>query len=391
MPRAKLAVTLLLLGLAVAALIGGCESDLEPFRPPTPQEANFFAGSATCARCHGGIHDAFQTSGHPHVLERVVDGERPEYPWRDLVEHPLIDPPPGHSWDDISHVVGGFAWAARFLDRDGFLLAGLEAQWSLETGQWLPYAPEAAPRRIYDCGRCHTTGYTPFGSQDGREGIAGTWQEPGVGCEACHGPGGRHAADPTEVDMVVDRSAELCGQCHALTPDLALVPAWPPAEGRGQFIRHENQYAELLNSPHANLTCVTCHDPHRSAVFQPEAAIERPCQSCHEEIEIFITGGGAHTCENCHLPPAVMVATQLFPYEAEAQSHLFRINRDPEAQMFFEQDGEWYSQPFLTLDFTCLRCHFSRDRQWAAEFADDVHSGIDLPGSAGEVSGAATP
>ncbi len=390
MLRAKTLVSLLLAASLVALVVAGCESDLEPFQPPTPGEADFYVGSATCARCHPGTHAAFSTTGHPHILQPVLDDQRPDYPFRGDVTDPLRDPPPGHGWGDLGYVIGGFAWMARFLDQGGYLLTGPEAQWNLATGVWAPYA-EGETQKPYDCGPCHTTGYDPEGAREGQPGIVGDWAEAGVGCEACHGPGGKHVAAGGGVDMTVDRGSALCGQCHARTPDPQLIPAWPPAEDRGQFIRHENQYTELRNGPHRYLTCVTCHDPHRSAVFEPEQAITRSCETCHGDVEIFITGGGAHTCEHCHMPPAVMAATQVYPHQADVQSHLFRINADPAAGMFYEQDGQWYAHDYLTLDFTCLRCHVGRDLDWAAQWAPNVHSMGDDKVAGEGVIGGATP
>ena len=49
---------------------------------------------------------------------------------------------------------------------------------------------------------------------------SGHYADDGVGCEACHGPGARHAETKARVDVVhpVKRSPEealaVCGQCH---------------------------------------------------------------------------------------------------------------------------------------------------------------------------------
>ena len=122
---------------------------------------------------------------------------------------------------------------------------------------WADYHPgESVP---FDCGRCHTTGYRTEGHQDNLEGIAGTWAIDGVQCEACHGPGSRHADDPHGVLMRVDRTSQLCGKCH--TPeDPATIAAADGFEIDGQ------QYSDLYNSKHFALSCVACHDPHSTTV-----------------------------------------------------------------------------------------------------------------------------
>ena len=66
----------------------------------------------------------------------------------------------------------------------------------------------------YNCGTCHTTGYNPEGNQDGLPGLIGTWTEPGIMCEECHGPGSLHSDNPRGVAMKLNRDAAECGDCH---------------------------------------------------------------------------------------------------------------------------------------------------------------------------------
>lgn len=63
----------------------------------------------------------------------------------------------------------------------------------------------------HECWSCHVTG---AGQAGGPQVPA---ENPGfrdVQCEACHGPGRAHAADPAAVDLVVDPGKELCVSCH---------------------------------------------------------------------------------------------------------------------------------------------------------------------------------
>ena len=80
-----------------------------------------FIGSEACAECHQETYDVFMRSGHPYKLNRVVDGQPPEYPFTEVV-----DVPEGYTWDDISYVIGGYNWKARFIDKDGFIITGDE-------------------------------------------------------------------------------------------------------------------------------------------------------------------------------------------------------------------------------------------------------------------------
>lgn len=65
------------------------------------------------------------------------------------------------------------------------------------------------------CVKCHVTGF----EQDG--GFIDydlTPEMAGIQCEACHGPGSNHIADPTS-DMIKNGGPELCRQCHTEKQD----------------------------------------------------------------------------------------------------------------------------------------------------------------------------
>ena len=93
--------------------------------PPGQDGVSFapatFIGSQACAECHTETYDVFMKSGHPWKLTKVVDGEPPDYPFTEIP-----GPPEGYTWDDISYVIGGYNWKARFIDQDGFIITGDE-------------------------------------------------------------------------------------------------------------------------------------------------------------------------------------------------------------------------------------------------------------------------
>ena len=72
------------------------------------------------------------------------------------------------------------------------------------------------------------------------------------------------------------------------------------------------------------------------------------------------------------MPMASKSAVKLGPNKGDVKTHLFRINTDPTASMFTE-DGS-LAKDFLTLDFACLGCHQNQDIDWAAKYAEGVHS-----------------
>ncbi|MCJ7659609.1 MAG: hypothetical protein MUO67_10710 [Anaerolineales bacterium] len=99
----------------------GPPGEIGPLGPQGEQGEDFpgpeFVGATICGGCHPDIYDIFIKSGHPWKLNRVVDGQPPEYPFKEVP-----DPPEGYSWDDISYVIGGYNWKARFINQDGYII-----------------------------------------------------------------------------------------------------------------------------------------------------------------------------------------------------------------------------------------------------------------------------
>lgn len=318
-----------------------------------------YAGTESCVSCHAREYNDFRVAGHGYKLRPAAEAMKAQIPL-----------PSGYSWKDISYVVGGYKWKARYLDKDGYIItaAGGQAgrnQYNLMTGQWSDY--EAGTKKAYGCGSCHTTGYTKEGNQDGRPGITGSWVFPGIQCEACHGPAADHVIRGGDKSAVkVDRSASLCGRCH-VRGDPGKIPA------SNGFIQHHEQYNELLASPHAELDCVACHDPHKKAEF----SIRKTCVDCHSDVATAYSGSvmqrSGVDCVDCHMPFATRSAAVLGPNKGDVRTHLFRINTDPSQSMFTE-DGK-FAREYVTLDFACLQCHAARDKDWAAKNAPEVHPG----------------
>lgn len=362
-----------IVALAVLLLVAfGCERKVteEVVKEISPASASYL-GSEACGTCHADIYSSFSRTGHPHMLNdaaKVAAGDC--YPFSD-VPHP----PPGTSWDDLSMVLGGFWWNAAFIDKDGYFITGAEAEYNLADQSWSAYREgEVAP---YSCASCHTTGYDASGNQNGMEGITGTWEFKGIQCERCHGPGELHAADPHRVAMTIDRSSEACGECH-YRGDLGTIPA---ADG---FVKDHAQFNEMSMTKHAALKCVDCHDVHNS--LHPnnpnrEMGLKLKCENCHiKETASFLASGiedhiespFGPDCVDCHMPKTAKAAVAAGTYEGDVHSHLWRINTDVDAEMFNE-DGT-LANGYLTVEYTCLQCHRSENKAWAAGNAPRVHA-----------------
>jgi hypothetical protein len=82
-------------------------------------------------------------------------------------------------------------------------------------------------------------------------------------------------------------------------------------------------------------------------------------------------------CKDCHMPYATKSAQQLAPHMGDLQTHIFRIDTDPDANMFTE-DGLFVNldsngEAKVTMDFACQRCHLTASLDELALFAEDFH------------------
>ena len=245
--------------------------------------AKDYVGHDTCKLCHSGVYDEYIQSGHSYKLNKVENGEPPAYPFSEVP-----NTPDGYTWDDITYVIGGYGWKARFLDKDGYIITGDAVQYNIATKGWSGYHADEAPgTKPYNCGACHTTGWQTTEEnggkkQDDLEGMAGTFASPGVTCEACHGPGSDHASSRKKEDITRDTTKEQCGTCHFRDPDHRILAS-------GGLIRHHEQYDELVNSPHRSHECITCHEPHLSTKYSLGGLKDQPnCTTCHSGQKVLV-------------------------------------------------------------------------------------------------------
>jgi len=306
-------------------------------------DTNMYVGSATCGACHMEKLQDLRASGHPHKLNAVVGGQRPTDPLLTLPDNP----PNGLAWSDIAYVLGGFGWKVRFIvgeEGNYQVVTGDAVQWNLPTGEWVAYHPGEEKPYNYDCFKCHTTGPDPE---------TDTFHEPGVTCEACHGMGGKHVASRNPMDINVDTSGELCGNCH----NRGGLDA--PAPASGGFVRHHEQWNEMASAGHQNLDCILCHDPHVGIRKGQTGGIQRDCADCHYGYPDAIHAGEGVTleCESCHMPYAAKSAVAFTPYKADVRSHMFKLHVGPEGKDSMFENGALKVGYGATLDFACYSCH----------------------------------
>ena len=343
-----------------------------------PDPASTYVGSEECKLCHLYKYNDWKTSGHPYKLNTPEEIQAFDSP-----TIPVLD---GYTYDDIYLVIGGWGWKARFIGLDGYIITDTGAdkdtagsnQYNIATGDWVDYHPGEANLK-FTCGNCHTTGYSEEGNQDNKPGLSGTWEEKSVGCEACHGPASVHIEEGggIGVGIIRDTSAAMCGACHTRGDDDTKI------QSSGGFIKHHEQYPELLNSPHKEQKCVACHDPHKGTHLGQTnptqgTGIIKTCEdeNCHADKGTAYMGSvmqeAGVKCIDCHMAMATksagVAATQ---FKADTKTHLFKINTDPDAEMFNVEGN--LANGYLTLEYACLVCHPDEDKAWAGMNAEGMH------------------
>ena len=141
------------------------------------------------------------------------------------------------------------------------------------------------PEIVRRCFGCHTTASTT------KAGFHPSGLVLGVDCEACHGPGAKHADlmdaeknsegrqaifNPGTLGPVAQ--VDFCGACHRTSYDVLETKIRSVEDVRFQPYRLEK--SRCWGEGDARLTCIACHDPHQPLNHDP-AAYDAKCLACH--------------------------------------------------------------------------------------------------------------
>jgi hypothetical protein len=141
--------------------------------------------------------------------------------------------------DDIVYTVGSH-WIQKYLTRIDGVLYVLPKYWNIPERDWEPYSIWNWREQPYNvhCDGCHTVGFDPETE---------SFFEPGVGCEACHGPGEEHVRTGGRLSAIVnpanlepDRAMMVCMACHTdgMDKDSGTYPfpvGYIPGEDLGDY------------------------------------------------------------------------------------------------------------------------------------------------------------
>lgn len=154
------------------------------------------------------------------------------------------------------------------------------------------------------CFACHTTAAVVGGEFAPEKAV------PGVGCEACHGPGARHVAAIQQGGsagatifnpgrLAANDLDDFCGECHRTWAQVQLMNIRDIRNVRFQPYRLEKSRCWGTADP--RISCLGCHDPH-STVVRNVSLYDSKCLACHWQ-----KGGRS---DSRHLGAACSVSTR---------------------------------------------------------------------------------
>jgi len=249
-----------------------------------------YTGAAACKPCHPAQYAVQSATAHAGALSY----SKPDQPGK---------------W-----AFGAGSQAITFVsrtDRDNYREHGESWYRSLRGYALTPGHKDRAGElyRIFDpsaailrCFSCHSTGPVAL---DAQEEIVPS--EPGVRCEACHGPGADHVRDPKRNPVRNPKALsaaainELCGACHRMpVPATAATDLHNPWNARHQPLLLAK--SACFRKSGGRLTCFTCHAPH-APVETDLTAYNAACEDCHAAPKHSRPVAGK-ACASCHMPKA---------------------------------------------------------------------------------------
>jgi mono/diheme cytochrome c family protein len=312
---AVIALFLLFLGVVSWAASGLAEPQASaprwhPRRVPANTE---FAGDQACAQCHKKLVTAHAQSPMGMAMEPVADSKV-------LVENPSMTFRSGHYTYEIKrqgkqsfyHVTDGKqsvtlpiiyafgqgkAGQTYVLQHEGGFYESLVSYYNEVKGlDFTIGAPRTVPeslnkaigRRLSDsevsnCFSCHSTGGVVGGKLNLEK------MTPGIRCEACHGPGGRHIAAAREGDPSAkliynpntlsgdQLTQDFCASCHRGNEEFGLLQSMEQNNVRFQPYR---MFHSKCYSDDRRISCTACHNPHEPVKTEP-AHYDSKCMACH--------------------------------------------------------------------------------------------------------------
>lgn len=366
-----------------------------------------YAGSDSCRECHPEDYAQWVLTPHSRML---VDAERD--PFSILADDFTSIP---FTPDDILFSVGSH-WVQKYLTKIDGALYVLPKYWNVPERKWEPYSIwnwREQPYNIH-CDGCHTVGFDPETE---------TFFEPGIGCEACHGPGkehvdtgGRQSAIVNPAKLDPDRAMMICMSCHTdgmdtITGKYPFPVGYIPGDdltqyfsdffmpkpksrawywGSMDFLERKRMYYFFQSKFYStSRACEVCGFD-RGTTKKKERYMSRSeyCGTCHKHrYENFLEHSGHRPentlCTDCHVPSQA-VAGQSY----SIHDHKFDFSQpEPactECHPVEEIEGKERPEDHdfhlarvkypreLTIEEACILCHKEEDVSWARKLIPEL-------------------
>ena len=351
----------------------------------------------------------FQQKGTYFVNTDGPEGKLADYPIKytfgvSPLQQYLVEFPGGRlqtlplAWDTRTAEAGGQRWFHLYPDEridhtDQLHWTGLYQNWNLQ------------------CAACHSTNLTK-GYDAASNSYDTRFSELNVSCEACHGPGSRHAEWAAEASPPYPEDADnglvvqlhsrwneawkfsaadagiarrdspadaavinVCAACHARRSTITetVTPGAPLADSHrlalltppqyhpdGQIRDEVYVWGSFLQSRmfQQGVTCMDCHEPHTGEIRVQGNAL---CSRCHDagqydsaQHHFHEPGTAGAQCVNCHMP------TQNYMVIDARRDHSIRLPRPDLSATLGSPNA-------------CNQCHTERDAAWAVSALDSWH------------------
>ena len=382
-----------------------------------------YAGSVSCRECHERFYELWSTSHHGLAMQPVTPSlvETEILPLAspirigeadfsvDLAEREIIeDGPAGRRSYPMVHAMGGknVYFFLTPLERGRLQVMPLlydirRKKWFDTTRSMVRHFSEEEDEAIdwrdplltfnTACYNCHVSqldkNYDPA-----TDSYRTTWREPGINCEACHGPSEEHnrvcravprGTVPKSIrimswrDFTIDQVNDACSPCHAKMR--SIKPGFKPGnrffdhydlvclEDRdfypdGRDLGENYTLTGWLMNPCAQsgmLDCMHCHTSSGRYRFKEENP-NGACQPCHaqrvrraQDHTRHPDGDGAPQCIDCHMPMTEFSRMLRSDHSIRPPS--------PDA-------GVRFGSPVA-----CIICHSNETPQWAAAQVREWH------------------
>ena len=389
-------------------------------RTEMPNQSNY-AGSASCIKCHEKFYKLWSTSFHglamqPYSATLAKENLTPQA--KDIVIGKYryrmdVSPeggfmtergPKGTRTYTIEHVMGGKNVFYFLTTLEKGRLQTLPVAYDMNRREWLDTAasgirhiPNQRPEAPYNwkdpeytfnsqCYSCHVSQLST--NYDPKTDVYRTvWREPGINCEACHGPSEDHnrvcaeapkGTVPTDLKIISwkkftpAQKNDSCAPCHAkMVPITNIFMSGDRFSDHYDLVALENldyypdgrdlgenfTYTTWLMSPcvkSGKLDCLHCHTSSGRYRFKAKEKLNNDCLPCHESR---VKNAPAHTnhpqeshgnrCVSCHMP-----MTEFARMKRSDHSLLPPV---PASTIAFKSPN------------ACNTCHTDKDAKWADE------------------------